>query len=245
MHFDIVTIFPKIFDSWAGESIIKRAREAGRVKIVTHDIRQFTTDVHRSVDDTPYGGGAGMVMRPEPLVACVEAVPARGKRCRVLLTPQGEKLTQKVVRELAAFDQLILVCGRYEGIDERARALVADREISTGDYITAGGEAPAMVLMEAVIRLIPGVVGNETSLEYESFENGLLEYPQYTRPEVFRGEGVPSVLLSGHHAQIDKWRRREALKRTLSRRADLVGRLDLTPEEREFLELTKGAKKAN
>lgn len=226
MRFDIVTIFPKIFDSWASESIIKRAREAGLVKIMTHDIRDFTKDIHRSVDDTPYGGGAGMVMRPEPLVSCVESVPAEGRRIRILLCPQGEPLTQPIARELASYDQIVLVCGRYEGIDERARKLIADREISTGDYVTAGGEAPAMVLMEAVTRLVPGVLGNELSLEYESFENDLLEYPQYTRPEVFRGEGVPKILLSGHHAQIEEWRRNEALKRTLERRPDLADRLN-------------------
>jgi tRNA (guanine37-N1)-methyltransferase len=224
MRFDVVTIFPKIFDSWVKESIIKRAREAGLIEIITHDIRDFTKDAHRSVDDTPYGGGAGMVMRPEPLVSCVESVPVSGRCIRILLCPQGEPLTQRVVKELASYDQIVLVCGRYEGIDERARKLIADREISAGDYVTAGGEAPAMVLMEAVTRLVPGVLGNELSLEHESFENDLLEYPQYTRPEVFRGEGVPKILLSGHHAQIEEWRRKEALKRTLKRRPDLAGR---------------------
>lgn len=228
MRFDIVTIFPKIFDSWAAESIVKRAGQAGLIKIESHDIRKFTTDVHKSVDDTPYGGGAGMVMRPEPLVACVEAVPKEGRYLRILLSPQGEPLNQALVKELSSYDQLILICGRYEGIDERARNLISDREISAGDYITAGGEAPAMVLMEAVIRLIPGVLGNESSIVYESFENGLLEYPQYTRPEVFRGERVPDVLLSGHHAKIEEWRRLEALKRTKNRRADLLKGTDIT-----------------
>lgn len=237
MQFDIVTIFPKIFDSWAAESIVKRAQQSGLLEIETHDIREFTTNVHRSVDDTPYGGGAGMVMCPEPMVSCVESVPKVGKRCRILLTPQGEPLNQPLVRELASFDQIVLICGRYEGIDERARNVVADREVSTGDYITAGGEVPAMIVMEAVIRLIPGVLGNELSLNQESFEDGLLEYPQYTRPEVFRGEKVPDVLLSGHHAKIEEWRRQEALKRTLKRRADLLG-------SERLLQLTKGPKDA-
>jgi tRNA (guanine37-N1)-methyltransferase len=193
MRFDIVTIFPKMFDSPLAESILKRAREAGKIEVVKHDIRDYTTDIHRSVDDTPYGGGAGMVMRPEPLVSCVEAVPAAGRRCRILMTPQGEPLTQKIVKDLAAYDQLVLICGRYEGIDERARNLVCDREISIGDYVVAGGEIPAMVVIDAVTRLIPGVLGNETSVESESFEEGLLEYPQYTRPETFRGERVPDT----------------------------------------------------
>jgi len=192
------------------------------IDIVTHDIRDFSTDVHRSVDDAPYGGGAGMVMRPEPLVSCVEAVPIIGKCLRILLCPQGEPLTQKIVKQLASYEQLLLVCGRYEGVDERARKLVADREISTGDYITAGGEAPAMALIEAVTRLVPGVLGNELSLKHESFENNLLEYPQYTRPEIFRGEAVPKILLSGHHAKIEEWRYKEAVRRTIKRRPDLA-----------------------
>ncbi len=224
MRFDVVTIFPKMFDSPLAESILKRAREAGKIEVALHDIRDFTTDVHRSVDDTPYGGGAGMVMRPEPLVACVEALPATGKRCRILMTPQGEPLTQAIVRDLATYDQLVLICGRYEGVDERARKLIADREISIGDYVVAGGEIPAMVVIDAVTRLIPGVLGNEASTESESFEEGLLEYPQYTRPETFRGEKVPDVLLSGHHAEIAKWRREKAILRTRERRPDLLDR---------------------
>jgi len=226
MRFDIVTIFPKMFDSPLAESILKRAQQGGFIEVHRHDIRDFTTDVHRSVDDTPYGGGAGMVMRPEPLVRCVESVPESGKKCRILLTPQGEPLTQAIVKDLAGFDQLVLVCGRYEGVDERARKLISDREISVGDYVLAGGEIPAMVVIDAVTRLIPGVLGNEASVESESFEEGLLEYPQYTRPEVFRGEKVPEVLLSGHHAEIAKWRRKEAVLRTKERRPDLIDKSD-------------------
>jgi tRNA (guanine37-N1)-methyltransferase len=242
MRFDVVTIFPKMFDSPLAESILKRAREAGLMEVVTHDIREFTSDVHRSVDDTPYGGGAGMVMRPEPLVRCVESVPVFGKRVRILMTPQGEPLTQRIVKDLSAYDQIVLICGRYEGIDERARSLIADREISIGDYVVAGGEIPAMVVIDAVTRLIPGVLGNESSVEFESFEDSLLEYPHYTRPETFRGEKVPDVLLSGHHAEIDKWRRKEAILRTLSRRPDLLGNAALTKDERESLRLTKEPK---
>jgi tRNA (guanine37-N1)-methyltransferase len=214
-----------IFDSWLSQSLIKKAIDKDLLKVRTHDIRAFTTDQHRSVDDTPYGGGAGMVMRPEPLVACVESVPQEDKSLRILLTPQGEPLKQELVKELAAYDQLILICGRYEGIDERARKIVAQREISIGDYITAGGEIPALVLMETISRLIPGVLGNESSLDHESFEAGLLEYPQYTRPEVFRGQKVPEILLSGHHAKINEWRGTEALRITREKRPDLIDKL--------------------
>jgi len=228
MRFDIVTIFPRIFDSPLSESILKRAVEAKLIEVYRHDIRDHTTDVHRSVDDTPYGGGAGMVMRPEPLVACVESLPTVGKRCRVLMTPQGEPLTQAIVKEFASLNQLVLICGRYEGVDERARKLIADREISIGDYVLAGGEIPAMVVIDAVTRLIPGVLGNETSIQSESFEEGLLEYPQYTRPEVFRGLKVPDVLLSGHHAEIAKWRLNQAISRTQERRPDLLRTQKLT-----------------
>lgn len=222
MKFDIITIFPKMFESPLGETIIKRAVEKGLVEFCLHDIRDYAKDKHRSVDDSPYGGGAGMVMKPEPLVEAVESVPRIGKSLRVLLTPQGEKFSQVLAREFSSFDQLMLICGRYEGIDERARNLIAEREISIGDYVVSGGEIPAMVLIDAVVRLIPGVLGNEESSKHESFESGLLEYPQYTRPEVFRGERVPDVLLSGHHAEIEKWRHEEALRRTQKRRPDMV-----------------------
>lgn len=222
MRFDIVTIFPGMFASPLSESILKRAQERGLVEVFLHDIRARATDKHRSVDDAPYGGGAGMVMMPGPLVDAVESVPRVGKSLRVLLTPQGEPLSQPLVRELAGFDQLILICGRYEGIDERARGRIADREISIGDYVVSGGEIPAMVVIDAVARLVPEVLGNEASAAHESFEAGLLEYPQYTRPDVFRGEAVPSVLLSGNHAEIERWRREEAIRRTRERRPDLL-----------------------
>lgn len=222
MRFDIVTIFPGMFESPLGESIIKRAREKGIVEFHFHDIREHTLDKHRSVDDTPYGGGAGMVMTPGPIVAAVEAVPRAGNCLKILLTPKGEKFSQAIARELTAFEQLILVCGRYEGIDERARNIISDREISIGDYVVSGGEIPAMVVIDAVTRLIPGVLGNEESTRHESFELDLLEYPQYTRPELFRGERVPEVLLSGNHAEIEKWRKEQSLASTRKRRPDLI-----------------------
>lgn len=222
MRIDIVTIFPNMFESPFGETILKRAREKGLVEFHFHDIRGYTKDKHRSVDDTPYGGGAGMVMRPEPLTIAVESVPRAENSLRILLTPQGERLSQEMVKELSQYDQLILTCCRYEGIDERARALISDREISVGDYVVSGGEIPAMIVVDAVVRLIPGVLGNEDSVKHESFESELLEYPQYTRPEVFREMRVPEVLLSGNHAEIEKWRHQEALTRTKKRRPDLV-----------------------
>ena len=235
MRFDIVTIFPGMFESPLSETIIKRAREKKLVEFHMHDIRDFAKDRHHSVDDTPYGGGAGMVMLAAPLVDAVESVPRMERGVRILMTPQGKPLTQKVARDLAKFSQIVLICGRYEGIDERARRLVADMELSIGDFVVSGGEIPAMVVIDAVTRLVPGVLGNEESIEHESFESGLLEYPHYTRPELFREEKVPEVLLSGHHAEITKWRRREALKRTLERRPELLDKADLTDEERAWV----------
>ncbi len=222
MKIDIVSIFPGMFETPFSDSIIKRAREKGLVEINMHDIRDHATNRHRKVDDTPYGGGAGMVMMAEPLVKAVEAIERDKKSLRILMTPQGEPFSQGTARDLVELDQLVLICGRYEGIDERAREIIADREISIGDYVLSGGEIPAMAVVDAVIRLIPGVLGNDESIEHESFEKGLLEYPQYTRPEEFRGKKVPSVLLSGNHAEIDGWRQDEAIKRTKARRPDLL-----------------------
>ncbi|HPQ81882.1 MAG TPA: tRNA (guanosine(37)-N1)-methyltransferase TrmD [bacterium] len=235
MRFDILTIFPAMFESPLSETIIKRAREKGLVEFHMHDIRDFAKDRHRSVDDTPYGGGAGMVMLAAPLVEAVESVPKSEGCVRILMTPQGEPFTQKIARDLTRFDQVVLVCGRYEGIDERARKLIADRELSIGDYVLSGGEIPAMVVIDSITRLLPGVLGNDESIEHESFESCLLEYPHYTRPETFRSERVPDVLLSGHHAEITKWRRREALRRTLERRPELLYKADLTGEERAWV----------
>lgn len=224
MHIDILTIFPDMLAGPLSTSIIKRAQAAGALRVACHDIRQHCTDPHRKVDDIPYGGGAGMVMKPEPLVAAIEAVvPQTGATFRrILLCPQGRVLTQSVVQELSGLAHLLLVCGRYEGIDERVRQGWIDDEISIGDYVLSGGEIPALVVVDAVARLLPGVLGNPQSLAEESHTSGLLEYPQYTRPETFRGQPVPPVLLSGNHQAIAQWRAAQALQRTLDRRPDLV-----------------------
>lgn len=223
MRFDIISIFPRMFDSPLGASLLKRAIDQHLIEVFFHDPRDWTHDKHRSVDDAPYGGGAGMVMRPEPLVECIESVPRSGKNLTILLSPQGEPLTQSIARELMAYDQLVLVSGRYEGVDERVRDIAIDRELSVGDYILSGGELAAMVVMDAVTRLVPGVVGNAQSIADETFEAGLLEYPHYTRPESFRGLTVPEVLRSGDHKKISVWRREEALRRTIAQRPDLLG----------------------
>lgn len=235
MRFDIITIFPGMFDSPLSETIIKRAQDKGIVQFHLHDIRDHAQDKHRCVDDTPYGGGAGMVMLPGPLVEAVGSVPRVQKSLRVLLTPQGKPFTQKLASELTQFDQLILICGRYEGIDERARDAISDMEISLGDFVLSGGEIPAMAIIDAVVRLMPGALGNEMSIAEESFESGLLEYPQYTRPEEYCGQKVPEVLRSGNHARIIRWRRTQALLRTKARRPDLFEKIELSHEDREEL----------
>ncbi|MFQ6096762.1 MAG: tRNA (guanosine(37)-N1)-methyltransferase TrmD [Armatimonadota bacterium] len=243
MRIDVVTIFPGMFDGPLNYSITKRALDRGLVEIHVHDLRDYARDRHRVVDDYPYGGGAGMVMKPEPWFRAIEAISGtKGERAHVvLLTPQGHVLTQDKVRELARRPRLLLMCGRYEGVDERVREALVDEEVSIGDFIVSGGEVAALVVIEAVIRLVPGVVGNEESPADESFSAGLLEYPQYTRPSDYRGLQVPEVLLSGHHEQIRRWRRREALRRTRDRRPDLFDRLELTSEDRALLEETAPA----
>lgn len=220
---DILTLFPKMFESVLGESILKRAQGKGALKIKVHDLRDWTFDNHRSADDRPFGGGAGMLLKIEPVaLALTELTAAKRKTAKViLLTPQGKKLDQKLVKSLAKEKELILICGHYEGFDERIRGLV-DEEISIGDYILTCGEIPAMALVDSVARLIPGVLGREDSVVSESFEKSLLEYPQYTRPADFDGMKVPDVLLSGDHKKIEEWRRAEALKRTKQRRPDLL-----------------------
>lgn len=225
MRFDILTLFPAMFQGPLTESILKRAQQAGRIEIHLHDIRQWTTDRHRTADDTPYGGGAGMVMKAEPLAAAIRAVRATDDRpgVTILLTPDGELLTQQIVRELATLPRLLLVCGHYEGIDERVRETLIDRELSVGDYVLTGGELAAMVVVDAVARLVPGVIDSESIVE-ESHSDFLLEYPHYTRPAVWEGRAVPPVLLSGHHGEIARWRRAERLRRTLARRPDLLAR---------------------
>lgn len=233
MRIDVVTIFPELVDGPLGTSIIGRAAEAGLVEFGVHDLREHGIGRHRSVDDNPYGGGAGMVMRPEPLFAAVEPLRAAGAFV-VLMDPAGERLSDPMARELATIPHLALICGRYEGIDERVRTLV-DREVSIGDYVLTGGELPALVLIDAVVRLVPGVI-QEVSHQGDSFASGLLEYPQYTRPETFRDLPVPPVLLSGHHGEVDRWRRRAALSRTLERRAELLETADLSDDDHRELD---------
>lgn len=234
MRVDVITIFPTLVRGFASESLLGRAQERGLVDLRVHDLRDATTDVHRTVDDTPFGGGAGMVLRPEPVFATVEreAPP----RPLLLLGPGGRRLDQAVARELASLDGFSLLCGRYEGVDQRVHEHLVDGELSVGDYVLAGGEVAALVVLEAVTRLVPGVMGNAASGEDESFGDGLLEYPQYTRPAEFRGWGVPEVLRSGDHGRIGRWRRARALERTLAARPDLVeARGGLTDEDRALL----------
>jgi tRNA (guanine37-N1)-methyltransferase len=237
MRIDVVTLFPELFEIPLRTSIIGRAVERGLLAVDVHDLREHGLGRHRSVDDYPYGGGAGMVIRPEPLFAAVEPLRDAGATV-VLLDPAGERLTDTLARELAGLSRMALVCGRYEGIDERARSL-AVREVSIGDYVLTGGELPALVLIDVVARLVPGVIEAE-SQESDSFAGGLLEYPQYTRPEEFRGMQVPPVLLSGHHGEVEKWRRREALRRTLERRPDLLDFAPLTDADLTALEELRG-----
>ena len=221
-------------------ALMGKALDMGLWRLETHDLRDFGEGKHRNVDDTPAGGGAGMVMKVEPIARVLEAIGAAPGEClRVLLTPQGETFSQAMAGELARSGRIVLICGHYEGVDERVRQHLVDREISIGDYILTGGEAAAMVIVDAVARLIPGVLGNDESVRHESFAMGILESPQYTRPESFRGWRVPEVLLSGHHREIEEWRRREALKRTLRRRPDLLAAADLTEKDREILEELK------
>lgn len=235
MHFHVVTLFPELFASVIEASMLKKGRERGAIDFTFHDIRAHATDRHRVTDDTPYGGGAGMVMKPEPLVAAIEATgDGAGRPHRVLLTPQGAVLDAARARALAARPALALICGRYEGVDERVRAYV-DEELSIGDVVVSGGEIAAIVVIDAVARLVPGVLGCAASAEQESFQDGLLEYPQYTRPPEFRGARVPEILLSGDHGAIARWRRREALRRTLARRPDLLERAALSEEDRRLL----------
>lgn len=224
MRIDVVTIFPEALTPFLRAALLGKATEGGLVDVRVHDLRDHTSDRHRKVDDEPYGGGPGMVMSPEPLFRAVEAIAPERKQDDprvILLSPQGRKLTQAVVRELATLRWLVILCGRYEGVDERVARHLADEELSVGDYVLAGGEAAALVVVDAVTRVVPGVVGDPASVQRESFEDGLLDHPHYTRPADFRGLGVPDVLLSGDHAAIERWRREEAERRTRERRPDL------------------------
>jgi tRNA (guanine37-N1)-methyltransferase len=268
MKFDLVTIFPDFFRGPLDYGIVRRAREAGLIEIRVHDLRDFATDKHRTVDDRPFGGGEGMVLKPEPLFKCVESlgVAPRTQRLHsgsaesvILLSPQGEIFTQTVAQDLAARKRIVLICGRYEGVDERVAEGLADREISVGDYVLSGGELAAAVIVDTVTRLIPGALGNEASAQQESFtaakpekedgdrpdstcgSGGLLDYPHYTRPAEFRGMSAPEVLVGGNHEQIRKWRRRKALEKTLRNRPDLLLQQNLSEEDRKMLAEIKAA----
>lgn len=223
MRIDIVTGLPRILTSPLSESIIKRAQERKLVEIVVHDLREYTTDKHRTIDDTPYGGGAGMILKPEPVFSCIETLQAQRKYDEVIyLSADGEQLTQNVANELSLKENILLLCGHYKGIDERIREALISREISIGDYVLTGGEIPALVVIDSVVRLVPGVLNDGESLLTDSFQTSLLEGPQYTRPAEFRGMKVPDVLLSGNHREIASWREEQSLKRTAQRRNDLI-----------------------
>jgi len=225
MRIDIITIFPKMFASVVNESIVKRAQNKDKVRICIHNLRDYTLDKHKKVDDRPFGGGSGMVMGPEPIFNAVGDIKSKVKSQKskvILLCPQGEKLNQKAAKRLAKYKHLILICGHYEGIDERVRQYLVDEEISIGDYVLTGGELPAMVLTDCLVRLIPGVLGDKNSLNFESFTGNLLEYPQYTRPANYRKMRVPAILLSGNHKKIAEWRKNQAVKRTKKIRPDLL-----------------------
>ncbi len=239
MRIDILTLFPDMVKGPLEESILKRAQEKGLVKINVLDIRSFTHDKHRKADDAPYGGGVGMVLKPEPIFEAVESIKTREARI-ILLTPQGKRFDQGMAKELAKKKHLVFICGHYEGVDERIKGMVTD-EISIGDYVLTGGELAALVVIDALVRLIPGVLGKEESILCDSFYSGLLDYPHYTRPEEYRGMRVPEVLLSGDHERIARWRRKEALRRTLKRRPDLLKEIELSGEDKGLLrEIEKG-----
>jgi tRNA (guanine37-N1)-methyltransferase len=268
MKADIVTIFPDFFRGPLEYGITRRAQEMGLAEITVHDLREFTYDRHRTVDDRPFGGGEGMVLKPEPLFECLESMELATREQRVgqsvkqsviLLSAQGQRFTQRVAGELAVLDRMVLLCGRYEGVDERVANFLADRELSIGDYVLSGGEIAAAVIVEAVMRLLPGAVGNEASTQQESFaidgkaknadladstcgSNGLLDYPHYTRPAEFRGMAVPETLLSGNHEEIRRWRRQRALEKTLRNRPDLLQSAALSEEDRKLLAEIKAGK---
>ena len=240
IRFDILSIFPEMFESPFNCSILKRAKEGGMVEIHLHNIRDYAEDKHKMTDDAPYGGGGGMVMKVEPIDRALASVaPVRDNALVVLLTPQGETFSQKIAEEMSVYSRIVLICGHYEGVDERVRVYLVDKEISVGDFVLTGGELSAMVVVDAVSRLVPGVLGNYESASFDSFSTGLLEYPHYTRPGNYRDWQVPEVLLSGHHREIETWRRKESLKRTYLRRPDLLEKIKLSEEDRKILEEIK------
>lgn len=237
MKITIMTLFPEMCNAVLDESIIGRARKSGKIEIETVNIRDFTVDKHNRVDDAPYGGGMGMLMQTQPIYDCFASLRSEdGKKPHLIyMSPQGKTLTQKRVKELSELDNIAILCGHYEGIDERIIEEIVDEEISIGDYVLTGGELPALILADSVARMIDGVLPNDEAKELESHYGGLLEYPQYTRPPEWHGRKVPDVLLSGHHGNIDKWRRRQSLKRTLERRPDMLETAELTDKDREYL----------
>jgi tRNA (guanine37-N1)-methyltransferase len=236
MRFDIITIFPEMFAGVFSGGVVKRALDRGTLRIELHDLRDFTTDKHRQVDDRPFGGLEGMVLKPEPIFRAVEAVRGDGRSKVYLLSPQGRRLDAELARELAMEEQVVLICGRYEGVDERVVEHLADGEISIGDYVLSGGELAAAVVVDAAARFVPGVVGKEGSVRNDSFAEGVLDFPQYTRPREFRGLKVPPVLFSGDHKKIERWRRKKALEKTIRLRPDLVRNRTLNPEDKRLLE---------
>lgn len=241
MKISVLTLFPEFFDSFVSTSIIKRAIDAGKVEFACIDYRAYTKDKHNHVDDTPCGGGAGMVLMCQPIIDCIQAVKTKNSLV-VMMTPQGQPFTQKQAHSFANYEHLILLCGHYEGFDERIRSYV-DLEVSLGDFVLTGGEGAALVIADAVIRLLDGVIQSESHQD-DSFENGLLEYPQYTRPIEYEGQRVPEVLLSGHHANIRRWRLKEALRKTMERRPDLLANRDFTKEEKKLLKELQEEKKS-
>jgi tRNA (guanine37-N1)-methyltransferase len=247
VRIDILTLFPPMLQDPFSVGILKRAIDRKLIQVNIHNIRDYTHDKHHTVDDYAYGGGAGMVLKPEPIFEAVESIKSDISLKEktdvlpvILLTPQGRLFRQQIAQELSRYSHLILICGRYEGVDERVREHLVTDEISIGDYVLGGGEPAAMVVVEAVVRLLPGVLGSEASALDDSHTTGLLEYPQYTRPDVYRGWAVPDVLLSGNHAQIDKWRRQQSILRTLKRRPELLDKAELSLEERQLIEKLKG-----
>jgi tRNA (guanine37-N1)-methyltransferase len=236
MRFDVFSLFPEVFPAYLNSSILKRAQELGHLEVQVHNIRDWAVDKHQVTDEPPYGGGGGMVMKPEPIFAAVEEIIGAPPRCPVILmTPQGDSLSQHLALELVDYPRLAIIAGHYEGIDERVREHLVTQEISIGDYVLTGGELPALVMIDALTRLIPGVLGDPDAAEKDSYASGLLEHPHYTRPESYRGWTVPEILRSGHHANIDRWRREQALKRTYLRRPDLLEKLTLSEEDQIFL----------
>ncbi|HZJ23630.1 MAG TPA: tRNA (guanosine(37)-N1)-methyltransferase TrmD [Anaerolineales bacterium] len=240
MQFEVFTLLPEVFPPYLDSSILQRARLRGLIDVRVHNIRDYTHDKHHITDDTPYGGGGGMVMKPDPIFEAVESVlgPLQDSLPRVpviLLTPQGRVFTQRVAEELSGYERIALLCGRYEGVDERIREHLVSDEISIGDYVLTGGELPALMVIDAVSRLLPGVLGDPDGAQDDSHSMGLLEYPHYTRPPIFRGWGVPEVLLSGDHAKIEKWRREQALSRTLKRRPDMLEKAELNEADKKYL----------